>query len=380
MLDEIESVEFYSIEETYDLEVDHEDHTFYANEISVSNSHAISYSIATFQCAYLLTYYPDEWVTACLDYAALEKGKVVGQEDPKAVAIREAQKLGYKFSKPDINFSSAGYEIHPTKEKTIIPGLTTIEGIGDAALEEINKNKPYKSIKDLLVNEDGTWKHSKFNRKALTNLICLEALDSLNIISPDGELQNYKQLYNVIIENFDLLKKISTRKKNNDITPVLEELIKKEKELNTQDWTKAEKTKFWLELAGGADLSLILDKKYLTAIEKMNLVSVDNIKDIDFLEEGENKKITEEVWFILRKITVKTTKTGKLYAELSVIGEKFSDLIIKVWGLTSKEILDEYPIYEVYCGTITKDKYGLSTNLQKIASLTEIYDYLFSDS
>lgn len=378
MLDEIDSVEFYGIEETYDLEVDHEDHTFYANGISVSNSHAISYSIATFQCSYLLTYHPDEWITACLDYAALEKGKVVGQEDPKAVAMREAQKLGYKFSKPDINFSSAGYEMHPIKEKTIIPGLTTIDGIGEAALEEINRNKPYKDIKDLLIKEDGSWKHSKFNRKGLTNLICLEALDSLNLVSPTGELSNYKQAFNVIVENFDLLKKTSAKKKNNNIQLVLDELIKKEQELKTEDWSRAEKTKYWLELAGSADLNLILDPKYFEAIKEMNLISVDDIREIDFLEEGEKKKITEQVWFILRKTMLKTTKTGKTYAELSVIGEKFSDLTVKIWDISSTENFEAYPVYEVYCGSITKDKYGLSTKLDKIASLSEIYDYLFS--
>jgi len=347
---------------------------------SFNMSHAISYSIATYQCCWFLTYYPDEWITACLDYAALEKGKVVGQEDPKATAMREAQKLGYKFSKPDINFSSAGYEMHPTKEKVIIPGLTTIDGIGDAALEEINKNKPYKDIKDLLVNEEGKWKHSKFNRKALTNLICLEALDSLNFISDkENGVQNYKQAYNVIVENFDLLKRTSAKKKNNDIVPILDELVQKEKLANTEDWTKNEKIKYWVELAGSADLSLILSEKYSKSIEKMKLKSVDGIRDIDFLEEGENTKITDQVWFILRKMEPKTSKNGKPFLELAVIGEKFSDLIVKIWGEFSEDVIGRFPLYEVYCGTIVKNKYGLSASLGNLASLVEVCDFLFPE-
>lgn len=53
--------------DTYDLEVEHTDHQYYlANGILTSNSHAVSYSLISFQCAWLFNYYPAEWMAAYL--------------------------------------------------------------------------------------------------------------------------------------------------------------------------------------------------------------------------------------------------------------------------------------------------------------------------
>jgi DNA polymerase III alpha subunit len=52
---------------TYDLEIDHSSHTFFANDISVSNSHSVAYSILSFQCAHLMNYYPIQWCAAFLN-------------------------------------------------------------------------------------------------------------------------------------------------------------------------------------------------------------------------------------------------------------------------------------------------------------------------
>ena len=86
--DEILFVEEIDENETYDLEVDSEDHTFFANGISVSNSHAVSYSIVSYHCAYLFTHHPDEWIMAFLD-------KTV--ENEKEEAINIVKSLGYEI-------------------------------------------------------------------------------------------------------------------------------------------------------------------------------------------------------------------------------------------------------------------------------------------
>lgn len=345
---------------------------------SFNLSHAISYSIATYQCAWFLTYWPDEWITSALDYAALEKGKVVGQEDPKTIAMREAQKLGYKFSKPDINFSGAGYEMHPNEKKVIVPGLTTISGIGEAALTEVMQNRPYKSINDLFINPDGTKRHSKFNKKSLTNLVLLEALDSLELVGSDKQLKNYKQLYNVIVEPFDEIKKTMNRKKNNDIKPVLEELIKVQETLNIKDWAKPEKIGFWMELAGSVDISLILDEEYSQVIKEMDLISIDKMEAPDFLEEP-NAEVKSAVWFIVRKITEKVSKANKPYLELVVNGENFSDKNLKIWSVPQiKTVLSTNQIAKdmIMCGEVSLNKYGYSAFFKNLGSLSEAYDYM----
>lgn len=345
---------------------------------SFNLSHAISYSIATYQCAYFLKYHPDEWITSALDYAALEKGKVVGQEDPKTIAMREAQKLGYKFSKPDINFSTSGYEMHPKQEKVIVPGLTTISGIGDAALKELEQYRPYESIEDLFINKDGTKRHSKFNRKSLANMIKLEALDSLGIVGSDKQLKNYKQLNNAIVDRFDDIKKVLMKKKNNDIKPVLESFLKEEEIKNEKDWSKPEKIGFWMELAGGVDLSLILDDEYLEVIQEMDLISIDKIPVPDFLENPKAKE-KADAWFIVRKVIAKTTKFNKPYLELVVNGENFTDRTLKLWGVNDAEEIVKKKIItkdSIMCGQITLDTYGFSAFYSGVAPIVEAHDYL----
>jgi DNA polymerase III alpha subunit len=375
MIDYIESIEIFGEDETYDLEVDHPDHTFYANGISVSNSHAVSYSIATYQCAHFLTYHPDEWVTSCLDYNATEKGKVVGQDDPKATSMREAQKLGYKFAKPDINWSGQGYDMHPTEPKVIVPGFTSIKGIGMAALQEIYANRPYKTLEDLLITPNGQWRHSKFNKKALGSLIQLEGFDSLGFVGPNKQVENYKQLYNIILGNYDNLKRISGLKKNNDIRPVLQQLILEQK--GVPDWTREEKIGFWLALAGSVNMDLVLDERYVKVINQYGLVSIDAVP-----EPEPNSVVKDMVWFIVKSVAAKTSKAGKPYLEMKVNGEKFVDITLRLWNVANAEAIVKNGAIKknsLMCGEVKRDNFGFSTFYKSIASLLEASNHADRD-
>ena len=87
--------------------------------------------------------------------------------------------------------------------------------------------RPYNSIEDLLWKQDGTWKHSKFNKKSFENLIKTFSFDSMNIVGEGKLFKNYKQMYHVIIEHYDQLKK----KNGKDL---LYKLIKETSDI--EDW------------------------------------------------------------------------------------------------------------------------------------------------
>ena len=342
---------------------------------SFNLSHAVSYSIATYQCAHFLTYHPDEWVTSCLDYNATEKGKVVGQDDPKATSMREAQKLGYKFAKPDINWSGQGYDMHPTEPKVIVPGFTSIKGIGMAALQEIYANRPYKTLEDLLITPNGQWRHSKFNKKALGSLIQLEGFDSLGFVGPNKQVENYKQLYNIILGNYDNLKRISGLKKNNDIRPVLQQLILEQK--GVPDWTREEKIGFWLALAGSVNMDLVLDERYVKVINQYGLVSIDAVP-----EPEPNSVVKDMVWFIVKSVAAKTSKAGKPYLEMKVNGEKFVDITLRLWNVANAEAVVKNGAIKknsLMCGEVKRDNFGFSTFYKSIASLLEASNHADRD-
>ena len=67
-----------------------------------NKSHAVCYSVISYQCAWLLTYYEAEWLAAFLDKEP---------EKRKETAISLAKSFGYEIAPLDINKSGRVWEI-----------------------------------------------------------------------------------------------------------------------------------------------------------------------------------------------------------------------------------------------------------------------------
>jgi DNA polymerase III alpha subunit len=265
--------------------------------------------------------------------------------------------------------------MHPTEPKVIVPGFTSIKGIGMAALQEIYANRPYKTLEDLLITPNGQWRHSKFNKKALGSLIELEGFDSLGFVGPNKQVENYKQLYNIILGNYDNLKRISGLKKNNDIRPVLQQLILEQK--GVPDWTREEKIGFWLALAGSVNMDLVLDERYVKVINQYGLVSIDAVP-----EPEPNMVVKDMVWFIVKSVAAKTSKAGKPYLEMKVNGEKFVDITLRLWNVANAEAIVKHGAIKknsLMCGEVKRDNFGFSTFYKSIASLLEASNHADRD-
>lgn len=330
---------------------------------SFNKSHAVAYGIISWQCAWFLTYYPDEWITTYIDYSTSSKGKVTGKEDPKVTALNEAKSLGYKIGKADINYSENEYMVSIINgEKVLTPSFASLKYVGSTAVREIKDFRPYKTTEDLLWTKNALysmWRHSKFNKRALSTLVRMEAFDSLGIVGPDKTFKNYRQLYEVIIENGDQLKKAISRKKNRNHEELLQELINKVQDM--EDWTKEEKIKSQIELSGSFDLSLVCTPN----IEKFLL---DN--QVDSIESWEDE--TLPYWGIIQGVEVVMTKTGKPYLKINLIAIDGSIHPLKVWGYKGT-IDDKAKVekYSVVVGSFKKDKFGTSTNINKLYRLRE---------
>ncbi len=149
--------------ETCDLEVDHPDHQFYlTNGILTSNSHAVAYAIDSFWCAWLMTYYEEQWMCSYLEAYSKSPEK-------RAKAFGEARALGYNIVPIDINQAALGWTALPGKK--LMPSMTSVKGVGDTAVEEIMAQRPFNSIEEMLWNEDGSWRPSKYNKKSMEALI-----------------------------------------------------------------------------------------------------------------------------------------------------------------------------------------------------------------
>ena len=108
-----------------------------------NKSHAISYAFISFQCAYLFTYYPDEWISA---YLEAESEKI--EKLTKAVSV--AKSLGYKVSAPDINES---FDTWVCKNGVLYQPLSSIKGVKGETPDIIVENRPFNSIEDIIFNK-----------------------------------------------------------------------------------------------------------------------------------------------------------------------------------------------------------------------------------
>ena len=333
----IVSQKFVGKKQTYDLELKHKDHQFYlANGLLTSNSHAACYAVISYQCAWLQTYFPEEWIPTTIDYATMEKGSTSTTDDPKLVAINDARKF-FKIGKVDINNSE--YETSYHKEtKKLLPGFSTVKNVGKTALQEMKLFRPYRTVEDLLINNNGKWRHSKFNKKGLTHLIQLEALDSMGLVGEGKRFKNYRHLYNVLIPNIDSLKRISARKKNNDVAAALDELIKTTED--TADWTDREKSEFQIKLFGVLlDTKLLLPENVKEVIKKTGYDSLDH-----YTEDG-------PYWAIVKRCLVKETKNkDKKYLWMQVGGENGGTHAVNVFPEWGKKEVDSVPVGSVISG------------------------------
>lgn len=379
---------FHSIgfHKAYDLEVDHPDHQFYlANGLLTSNSHAVSYAIDSYMCAWLLSYFEPEWLCAYMETQD-------SQPDKRSEAISELRSFGYEIVRVDINRATHEWTIQDGKK--FMPAFSTVKGMGDAAVDEIlemRKSLPdgeYKTIEQLLWNPDGSWRHSKFNKRALENLIKICAFDSMGIVGPGKQFESYRHLWKVIvhahpgpcldkrnveIEDPDecVIKGVGGTAELKHRKKGAAELEKRIKELRCPEWSVNQRIKQAKELVGSGDLNMIIKPLTQRYFDSKGLKSID-----EFEEPGVG------YWFILDHIEMKLTKNNKSYALLTVMGLSGKKHRVYCWGfnvrhtrqcdaihvnkLDAKRIClcheRQAPPNEVYKAKLDKSQFGFSTN------------------
>jgi DNA polymerase-3 subunit alpha len=321
---------------------------------SFNKSHAVSYATVSYQCAWLQTYYPDEWIATYIDYCITDKGKVTGFEDPKAIALSEAKKLGYKLAKPDINISDKEFVV---RNNELIPSFSSLKSVGVSAQYEIYKNRPYRTIEDLLWDENENWKHSRLNKRALSNLIKMNSLDSMELVGEGKQFSNNKQLHYVLVDHADDLKRAVSRKKSKNHKELLESLIKDSQQI--EDWNQQEKVDFSKELIGLVDSELIITPEVRQYLDTVNIESIDNWEVDGVL-----------YWAIVDKSSIGQTKKGKKFGKMILKGDSAETYPCFIWNINPE--LQPLPNSNtLIIGKFKKTDFGLSTFYNAIQSLTE---------
>ena len=259
-------------------------------------SHAVSYSIISYQCAWLYNYYPSEWLAAYLD----------SQPDAKKErAVNIVKAAGYNVQAVDINKSGIVWEISEDGKKLIQP-LSAIKGVGDAAIKEILDHRPFNTIEELIFHPRVSY--SKLNKKNLDALCRSSALITLM----DNRFTGAKHFWSAVA--------VDRPRKPEDLVTNIKTYAQE------GDFTHDEKILNLLELTGVYPVGMIVsDSVQQRLTEKM-------IPPL-----GEYDQELGICWFIPKSLEMKKTKAGKDYLIVEAIDETNTITKIKCWKFDAKK-------------------------------------------
>ena len=291
----------------------------YFSGYGFNKSHAVSYCIISYQCAWLLNYHRSEWMAAFLDKEP---------ESRKEKAINIAKAAGFDIKEIDVNSSGRVWEISEDGQ-TLIQPLSSIKGLGDAAIDQIEAHRPFNKIEDFLFSEEIVY--SKLNKKALDVLCRAGAMNSLM----DERFTGGKHFWSAICVD-------RPRKPKN-----LEENI--EIYRPEGDFSDEEKIGYLVELTGVFPFNRVMKPE---VYNQLNQIFIPPIANYD-------PELSDCVWFIPRKVVPKKTKTGKDYWILEVIDDTNTLTKIRVWGV---QPYDKIFVNKPYLAKLEhNDKWGFST-------------------
>ncbi len=291
----------------------------YFSGYGFNKSHAVSYSIISYQCAWLFNYYPAEWMAAFLDKEP---------ETRKEKAINIAKKYGFDIAPLDINKSGVVWEISDDA-KTLIQPLASIKGLGMAAIEQVLDNRPFMNAEDLLFREGISY--SKLNKKALDALCRGGALD--NIV--DDRFTGRKHFWSACVVD---------RPKN---------LKKFQENIDTYspegDFSEEEIIEFKSDLTGVFPINLVISTDTIVRLQEKYIPPI-----------SEYDEELQVCWFIPRNIVPKKTKNGKDYWIVNVIDSNNELTRIRCWGV--KPNRDRIHLNRPYLARLNYDaNWGFST-------------------
>lgn len=137
------SIEYVGEENTFDIEMEGEDHSWVGNGIVTHNSHATAYGLTAYRCAYLACHHTVPFFAALLSIAA--------GTDKEEMYVKATRAKGISIRRADVNISDASYTVNPNG-KSIRKGLLAIKRVGPKAAKAIISNRPeggYKSMTEF---------------------------------------------------------------------------------------------------------------------------------------------------------------------------------------------------------------------------------------
>ncbi len=293
-------------------------HIEFFNKYGFCLSHSCSYSVLSFQCAWLAHYHTPEWAVAFLSREP---------EDKKEKALSIVKSLGFTIEPLDINTSGADWEIKD--DHTLVQPLSSIKGMGPMAVEEVLKHRPFKKIEEVLFNDNIAY--MQLNRAKLDVLTRSGAMNSLI----DSRFNHLKHFWiSCIADRPKTMKKMLETIEATKLEP---------------DFSREEKIIFETELTGMYPLDKVVKQ---TLIDRMKYTKIPPISEFD--------ASIGVAWCVPKKFEIRKTKGGKSYFVVEVIDSNFVLTQARCWSINPEK--DGFHLHHPYLVKPEwSEKWGFST-------------------
>lgn len=298
-------------------------------------AHATAYAIDSYMCAFLCRHFETQWLTAYLE-------SMSGNDDGRAKAFADVRSMGYDIVPIDIKYASKSWSVLPGKK--LMPALTAAKGVGETAADELQSLRPFNTFEELLWDENGVWRLSKFNKRALEALISVEAFNSLDCVGEGKLFSSYKHMHAVVIEHMNDIKK-SSKKDPHLGRKRFFELLSEFRDIDP--YTKLERISLSIKHFGTADVNMIISEETKDKLKKKGVESIDDYSEKNLY------------WFCVVDAVPKKTKNGKKYLMLKVQGLAGKTYKMFMWAWNGVKMFDKYAI--VIADVDNNPDFGFST-------------------
>jgi DNA polymerase III alpha subunit len=272
--------------------------------------------------------------------------------DPKdrTKAANEIKGLGYSIVPIDVNQATSSWTILPGKK--FMPSFLSCKGVGEIAVNELISKRPFNNIESFLWDDNGEWRWSKFNKRAMESLVKIRAFESMDCVGPGRLFPSYQAMLDVVVSNWDDLKKKLKTDPNRGPRRLKEMALES---VGTPEWSSQQLVQNSLELLGSFDPSIIVSQDTTRKLAEKGVGSIDALA-----ESG-----ADLYWFIVENTTPKKTKGGKEYLLINAMGESGTTKKMYCWNWPGTELAR----YSFCVAELEPSDFGCSTRWRALKIL-----------
>lgn len=318
------------------------DNMVYFSAYGFNKSHAVSYAMVSYWCAWMLTYHPDEWICAWCE-------SMSGTNEDRALAYRAVRRWGGKVVSIDARKASDRWEI--LEPGVYMPSLGSAKSVGKTALRELMRYQPFESVRQLIYGNGHEYRLSKLNKKGLENLIRIGAFN--HFVGEGKEFASTNHMLDVVVNNNAAIKKtLKTRpdvgfeaylellELNRDVTPRSREEVIADQE----------------KILGMVSPDLLITDKIIEVFEKLQISPLNEMDRADVC------------WFLVSDAKIKTTRNGKPYLLISALDLDLTEHRLFVWNFPGSK--DDVPAkWSIMAGKLEKTDFGLKATWKNLRSI-----------